>query len=427
MRIFLTIWAGQVVSLVSSGMTSFALGLWIYEQTGQATPFVLIALFNAIPPFVVSPFAGVLVDRLNRKTVMLLADTTTAVVTLILWLLFSQGQLQLWQLYVGALVTSAAGIFQMLAYQTIVTSLVPREQLTRANAMVQTAHSLAAILSPVAAAAAYGTLGLTFIFGLDLAGFAVAALMLLLARIPQPAAQDAKVSLLTDLRIGFDYLRSRPGLISLAVLVSLLNLMLSASTVLSTPMILGFTSAQVLSVMQSVSSVGLLLGGLWASAGRSPQRKVLTIVLCAVVSGLGLAASGLQPNPVLIAVGFFLFMFPITTINASIRAVVQTKVPSNLQGRVFSLIVMISRAGVLLSMLLAAPLADRIFEPAMAVGGVLGSGPLGALLGAGPGRGIGLMLLLSGLGMVSAALLMYAYPRMRNVERELPDAVTPAG
>ncbi|MCW5873836.1 MAG: MFS transporter [Anaerolineales bacterium] len=422
MRTFLTIWAGQVVSLISSGMTGFALGLWVYEQTGQATPFVLIALFNAIPPFIVSPFAGVLVDRLNRKTVMLLADMATAVSTLLLFILFSQGQLQLWQLYLAALVTSAAGIFQMLAYQTIVTSLVPREQLSRANAMVQTAQSLAAILSPIAAAAAYGTLGLNFIFGLDLAGFAVAALMLLIVRIPQPAAQAVKFSLLADLRMGFDYLRTRPGLISLAVLISLLNLMLSASTVLSTPMILGFTTAQVLSVMQSVSSVGLLLGGVWASAGHQPRRKVLTIVLCAIVSGLGLAASGLQPSPVLIAVGFFLFMFPITMINASIRAVVQVKVPENLQGRVFSLIIMISRAGVLLSMLLAAPLADRLFEPAMAVGGSLGSGLLGALLGAGPGRGIGLMLLVSSVGMVAAALGMYAYPRMRHVERELPDA-----
>ncbi len=426
MRTFLTIWAGQVVSLISSGMTGFALGLWVYEQTGQATPFVLIALFNAIPPFIVSPFAGVLVDRLNRKTVMLLADTATAAMTLVLLVLFSQGQLQLWQLYLSAFVTSAAGIFQLLAYQTIVSSLVPREQLSRANAMVQTAHSLAAILSPVAAAAAYGTLGLSFIFGLDLAGFAVAALMLLLARIPQPAAQGAKVSLFADLRMGYDYLRSRPGLIALGVLVALLNLMLSASTVLSTPMILGFTTAHVLSVMQSVSSVGLLLGGLWASAGRQPRRKVLTMVLCAIVSGLGLAASGLQPSPVLIAVGFFLFMFPITTINASIRAVVQTKVPDNLQGRVFSLILMISRAGVLISMLFAAPLADQFFEPAMAVGGALAGGPLGALLGAGPGRGIGLMLLLSGLGMVTAALVMYAYPRMRHVERELPDAVSTA-
>ncbi|MCL4258901.1 MAG: MFS transporter [Anaerolineales bacterium] len=424
MRTFLAIWAGQVVSLVSSGMTGFALGLWVYEQTGQATPFVLIALFNAIPPFIVSPFAGVLVDRLNRKTVMLLADTATAVSTLVLMVLFNLGQLELWQLYLSALVTSAAGIFQMLAYQTIVTSLVPREQLSRANAMVQTAQSLAAILSPVAAAAAYSTLGLTFIFGLDLAGFAVAALMLLLARIPQPAAQGAKVSLLVDLRMGFDFLRTRPGLVGLALLISLLNLMLSASTVLSTPMILGFTTAQVLSVMQSVSSVGLLLGGVWASAGHQPRRKVFTIVLCAIVSGLGLAASGLQPSPVLIAVGFFLFMFPITTINASIRAVVQVKVPENLQGRVFSLIVMISRAGVLVSMLFAAPLADRFFEPAMAVGGALGSGPLGAVLGAGPGRGIGLMLLVSGVGMVLAALAMYAYPRMRYVERELPDVKT---
>lgn len=421
MRKFLTIWAGQVVSLISSGMTSFALGLWIYEQTGQATPFVMIALFSAIPPFIVSPFAGVLVDRLNRKTVMVAADSLTAVVTLWILFLFMHNQLSLWQLYLGALLSSAAGIFQMLAYQTIVSSLVPRNQLSRANAMVQTAQSLASILAPVLAAATYATLGLGFIFGLDLLGFGVAVSMLLLVRIPQPKPEGKQANLLQDLREGYEFLRTRRGLVGLAVLISLLNLMLSASTVLSTPMILGFTSAQVLSVMQSVSSIGLLLGGLWASVGRQPQRKVFTIVLCAMVSGLGLAVSGLRPSPVLIAVGFFLFMFPITTINASLRAVVQTKVPDRLQGRVFSLILMTSRAGVLISMLLAAPLADTVFEPAMALGGALASGLLGAVLGAGSGRGIGLMLLLSGLGMVAAALLMYSYPRMRYVERELPD------
>lgn len=421
MRTFLTIWVGQVVSLISSGMTSFALGLWIYEQTGQATPFVMIALFNAIPPFLVSPFAGVLVDRLNRKTVMLVADSVTALVTVSFLLLFSQGQLQLWQLYLGTLINSAAGIFQMLAYQTIVTSLVPRAQFGRANALVQTAQSLSGILSPILAAAAYSILGLGFIFGLDLVGFAVAALMLLLVHIPQPAAEGKPASLLADLRVGFDYLRSRPGLIGLAVLIALLNLLLSASTVLSTPMILGFTTAQVLSVMQSVSSVGLLLGGVWASAGRQPSRKVLAIVLCSVISGLGLAATGLRPSPVLIAAGFFVFMFPITTINATLRAIVQSKVPDNLQGRVFSLILMTARAGIPISLLLAAPLADDVFEPAMAVGGSLGGGALGALLGAGPGRGIGLLMLLSGLSMVIAALAMYAYPRLRHVERELPD------
>lgn len=423
MRTFLTIWAGQVVSVVSSGMTGFALGLWIYEQTGEATPFVLIALFSSIPPFIISPFAGALVDRWDRRKVMLGADAGNALVTLGLLALFASGNLQLCQLYLAALLSSALNIFQLLAYQTIVTSLVPREQFGRANALVQTAQSLGAILSPILAAALYGTLGLTFIFALDLGGFAVAAATLLLAKVPQVkrTLEAGQATLWADIRAGFDFIKTRRGLIGLAVLIALLNLLISSSTALSAPMILGFTSAQVLGVMQSVSSIGLLLGGVWASAWSNPRHKVLTIIACSIVAGLGLTISGLQPSPVLIAAGFFIFMFPITSINANLRAIVQTKVPEDLQGRVFSLILMTARAGMPLALLMSGPLADRVFEPGMAVGGALASGPLGALWGAGPGRGIGLMLSLSGIGMVLASLLMYAYPRLRNVEHELPD------
>lgn len=423
MRNFLTIWAGQVISLIGSGMTTFALGLWIYEQSGEAMPFVLIALFNSIPPFLVSPFAGVLVDRFSRRSVMLASDAGSAAITMALLLLFSTGRLELWHLYLAALLNSALGIFQLLAYQAIVTNLVPQQQYGRANALVQTAQSVSAILSPLAAAALYGSLGLATIFGLDLGGFVVAVAALLLVRISEPKLEgNRRNSLWADMRIGFDFIRSRQGLIGLAVFIALLNLVLSASTVLVTPMVLGFASAQVLAAMQSVSGVGLLLGGVYASTWSNPRRKVLAIVVCAIVSGLGLATAGLRPSPVLIAAGFFIFLFPITSINATLRAIVQAKVPANLQGRVFSLIVMTARAGIPFSLLLAGPLADRVFEPAMALGGALGAGALGRLLSTGPGRGIGLMLLLSGLGMVAVSLVMYATPRLRRVEHELPDA-----
>lgn len=426
MRTFLTIWAGQIFSVVGSGMTAFALGLWVYEQTGEATPFVMIALFTSIPFFVVTPFAGALVDRLNRKAVMLASDAGNAAVTLSLLALFASGRLELWHLYLAALLSSSLNLFQLLAYQTIVTSLVPRAQYGRANALVQTAQSLGSILSPILAAVVYGTLGLGFIFGLDLAGFAVAALTLLLAKVPQAkrSVEAGQSSLWADIRVGFNFIKTRHGLIGLAVLMALLNLMIQASMALSAPMILGFTSAQVLGVVQSVSSIGLLLGGVWASAWSNPPRKVLTIVICSAAAGLGMVISGLQPNPVLIAAGFFIFMFPVTAINANLRAIVQVKVPEDLQGRVFSLILTTARAGIPLALLMSGPLADQVFEPGMAAGGALAAGPLGAIFGAGPGRGIGLMLALSGLGMIAASGLMYAYPRLRHVERELPDVET---
>lgn len=426
LRKFLTIWVGQVTSVVGSGMTAFALGVWVYQQTGEATPFVLIALFNSIPTFALSPVAGAIVDRWNRRAVMIGADVGSAVVTLSLLWLFHVGAVQPWHLYVASFANAVLGIFQNLAYQTAVTTLVPREQYGRANAMVQTAQSFSAILSPILAATLYGAIGLTGIFSIDLATFLAAVGTLAVVAIPQPKRETGAAgptSVWADIREGFDFIKTRQGLIGLALLIAMLNFLISTSTVLSAPMILGFADAQVLGWVQGVSSVGLLLGGLWVSAWGGPKRKVLGILLSAMGSGLGLAASGLRPNPILIAAGFFIFMFPITLVNASIRSIVQVKVPTGMQGRVFSLIFMTARAGVPVGLLLAGPLADRVFEPAMAAGGVLASTQLGAWLGTGTGRGIGLMLLLSGLGMVAATLLMSTYPRLRHVESELPDLV----
>jgi DHA3 family macrolide efflux protein-like MFS transporter len=424
MRTFLTIWIGQVASLIGSGMTAFALGLWIYEQTGEATPFVLIALFNSIPTFALSPIAGALVDRWNRRRVMLAVDSANALVTVALLVLFSSGALQVWHLYLAAFLNSVFSVFQTLAYQTIVTALVPKAQYSRANAMVQTAQSFSAILSPIAAAALYGLVGLSGIFSIDLGSFAIAFVTLLFITIPQPK-RDASVKMPTlgaDIRAGFNFAKTRRGLIALAFLMALINLLLSSSTVLSAPMILGFATPQVLGWVQSLSSIGLLLGGLLISAWGGPQRKILAIVGSAFLSGLGLAISGLRPDPVLIAIGFFIFMFPITLVNSAIRAIVQVKVPPEMQGRVFSLIFMTARAGVPIGLLLSGPLADRVFEPAMATGGSLAAS-LGPLLGTGPGRGIGLMLLISGLSISLAALIAYGYPRLRLVENELPDVV----
>lgn len=139
---------------------------------------------------------------------------------------------------------------------------------------------------------------------------------------------------------------------------------------------------------------------------------------------MALAATGFRQDVIWIAAGLFIFLFPITLLNSSIRAIVQAKVPVNMQGRVFSLIFTMARTGVPLAYLAAGPLADRVFEPAMRAGGAWANSWVGELLGTGPGRGIGLMFVIGGIGVLAITSLMYSYPRMRNVEKELPDAPT---
>jgi MFS family permease len=425
MRTFLTIWAGQLISLIGSGMTGFALGVWIYQASGEATPLVLVALFDSLPNFLFSPVVGALVDRINRRKLMLIADTLAAVVTLILFLLYSNGLLEVWHLYIGALLSSTFSLFQRLAYQTAVTILVPREQFGRANSLAQTAESVSIIVSPILGGILFVFIGIEGIFLIDFATFLIAAGILLFVRIPTPKPSgEGRRSLFAEIREGFDFLRSRGGLVSLAVFIMVLNIFVSACGVLITPMVLSFSDPQTLGLVQSASGVGLLLGGIWASAWGGPKHKVLGICLSAFCSGVALAATGFRQEAVWIAAGLFIFMFPITLLNSSIRAIVQAKVPVNMQGRVFSLIFTLARTGVPLAYLAAGPLADRVFEPAMQAGGAWANTWFAQLLGTGPGRGIGLMFVIGGIGMIAITSLMYSYPRMRFVEKELPDAPT---
>jgi len=345
-------------------------------------------------------------------------------VTLSLYLLFSNGLLELWHLYLAALTTSTLGIFQRLAYQASVAVLVPREHLSRANALVQTAESFSGIISPILGGLLFVAIGINGIFIVDFVTFLVAAGTLLIVRIPSPKSAEVKRhSLLSDIRQGFDFLKERNGLVSLALFIAMLNALVSSCAVLITPMLLSFATPQVLGFVQAASSVGLLLGGIWISVWGGPKRKVLGICLAALGSGLGLAFTGVRQDPIWIAAGLFIFLFPITLINASIRAIVQTKVPATMQGRVFSLVFTLARLGVPLGLLAAGPLADQVFEPAMRIGGGLAATFVGQVLGVGPGRGIGLMFVLAGLGMLVVTLFMYSYPRMRLVEKELPDAL----
>jgi DHA3 family macrolide efflux protein-like MFS transporter len=425
MRIFLTIWVGQLISLVGSGMTGFALGVWIYQASGEATPLVLVALFDSLPNFLFSPVVGALVDRINRRKLMLIADSFAALITLALFLLFSNDLLQVWHLYVAALLSSTAALFQRLAYQTSVTVLVPREQFGRANAMAQTAESVSIIVAPILGGILFVIIGIQGIFLIDFASFLIAAGILLFVRIPTPKPSgQVRQSLFAEIREGFVFLRGRGGLVSLAVFIMVLNIFVSACGVLITPMVLSFSDPQTLGIVQSASGVGLLLGGIWASAWGGPKRKVLGICLSAFCSGVALSLTGFRQDVVWIAAGLFVFLFPITLLNSSIRAIVQAKVPVNMQGRVFSLIFTMARTGVPLAYLAAGPLADRVFEPAMRAGGAWANSWVGQLLGTGPGRGIGLMFVIGGIGVLVITSLMYGYPRMRNVEKELPDAPT---
>jgi MFS family permease len=428
MRTFLLIWLGQLFSILGSGLSSFALGVWIYQQTGQATPFALTILFGNLPRILMMPLAGSLADRWNRRVIMILADTGAALGTVALAFLIFFGDLQVWHIYIIVFFSSIFSAFQEPAYMASITMLVPKKDFGRANGMVQTGQAISSVLTPLLAGILFVMIGLKGLILIDLATFFLAVTPLLIVRIPQPVLSDAgdgkKKNAFKDFAMGWKFISSRSGLMGLLMYYAMVNFLLNFAAVLIFPLILAVHSAAVLGTIQTFMGVGMLAGGILMSVWGGPKtRRIPKVIgyISLAVSGLILAGWG--SNPLFPGVGFFIMLFFIPIASGTSMAVWQAKVPAELQGRVLSVRSLISQSMMPLAFLIAGPLADRIFEPLMQKGGALANTFLGGLLGSGPGRGIGLMFVLAGLVAVAVSGLAYLNKNIREIETELPDMI----
>ncbi len=425
MRTFFIIWLGEFISILGSGLTSFALAVWIYRQTGQATPFALTILFGTLPRILLTPLAGSLADRGNRRRIMILADTGSALATLAIVLVLVYGELQVWNIYLLALVGAAFAAFQEPAYTASISMLVPKENLARASGMIQMGQAIEMILSPILAGFLFVAIGLNGIILIDFITFFFAVGALLIVNIPQPRLEPVEAhrqaNFLRDAAYGWQYLRERAGLFGLLWYYALVNFLLNLSGVLIGPLVLSFSNPGVYGPIQMVFGLGMLGGSILMSAWGGPKRRVYAVIGFIALAGAGQVIGGLRPNVFLIGLGLFLLTFCVPLASGPSQAIFQSKIEPSVQGRVFAMRILISRSMLPLAYLLAGPLADYVFGPLMNPGGALASTPLGAILGAGPGRGIGLIYVVAGLTLLLASGLAFANPRIRNVEDELPD------
>lgn len=426
LRSFLAIWSGQVVSALGSNLTGFAVGVWVYQQTGSATKYALIALVTTLPGMLLAPLAGALVDRWDRRWIMILSDLGAGCMTLILAALIWLGRLELWHIYLLLSLSSVFATLQWPAFTAATTLLVPREHLGRASGLTQTGNGIAEILAPALAGALVVTIGLDGVVLIDVVTFLVAVSTLLVVRVPRPPVSAegsaARGHLLREAAAGWTYIRLRTGLLTLLVLLAATNFSMGVMQVLVTPMVLAFSSAAVLGRVLSIAGLGMLAGSVLMSIWGGPRRRVAGILMLLLIQGLSLVVGGLRPSAVLIAAAGFVFLFAMPLLLGTSQALWQSKVPPDLQGRVFAMRRMVAWSTLPLAYLVAGPLADRVFEPLLAPDGSLAR-ILGPWIGVGEGRGIGLLYILLGTLVVLTVAVAARFPRLRRLEEELPDAV----
>ncbi|HRQ23805.1 MAG TPA: MFS transporter [Anaerolineales bacterium] len=425
MKTFFIIWGGQLISMLGSGLTTFALGVWIYDQTRMATPFAITILLGSLPRILLLPFAGSIADRFNRRLIMILADTFTALLTLVIFILLGIGNLQLWHIYILAAAMSVSSAFQEPAYTASIAMIVPKEKLGSANGMVQMGQAIASVLTPVMAGALFVFIGFRGIIIIDFVTFFFAVGALMLVRVPQPeqAAEHKSSNMWRDVVFGWNYLRERKGLFGLLLYYAMINFLLNWSAVLLVPMVLSRFTADVLGLIQTVMGIGMLAGSIVMSVWGGAKRRIPAAIGFIVLGVSGFIVAGLNPSPYVIGAGIFILMFFIPLASGNSQVVFQTKVARDVQGRVFSVRSAISQSMMPIAFLTAGPIADRFFEPLMSEGGALANTFLGQWLGTGAGRGIALMYILAGLVAIVVSIFVYANPRIRNLEDELPDAL----
>jgi DHA3 family macrolide efflux protein-like MFS transporter len=431
---FTIVWIGQLISLLGTNMTGFALTIWAYEITGSATALALVGFFFITPMLIFSPFAGAIVDRSNRKLMMMVSDLASGVATIIILILHSAGQLQIWHLYITGAFQGLFQAFQWPAYSAAITTMLPKEQYARANGMMSLVEAAPGIFSPLLAGALLAIIGLPGILTIDIITFVAAIGALLAVHIPQPQAtaegQAGRGTLLREAGYGFRYILQRPSLLGLQIVFLLGNFFVSIAYSVLAPMILASTGNNELALgsANSAGAIGGVVGGVLMSAWGGPKRLVHGVLGGWFVSSLlGVFLMGLgRGMPVWIAASFFSAFF-VPLINGSNQAIWQSKVAPDIQGRVFSIRRLIAWFVNPLAMLIAGPLADFVLEPAMHPGGAL-AGTFGWLVGVGPGRGMALMFVFTGMLASLVGLGGYAVRYVREAETILPDhraAATP--
>lgn len=434
MKLFAIVWFGQWTALLGTGMTSFGMSIWAWKVTGLVTALALVNVFYYGSMFLFSPVAGAMVDRSNRKLIMILSILLAGVATLGIFGLYVSGMLQVWHLYITGALAGVSQAFQFPAYASAATLMVSKKQYTRASGMISLAESASGVLAPVMAGALLDPIGVNGILLINLVTCVLAIGTLLFVRIPQPSATAAgragQGNLWQESYYGLRYIYVTPSILGILLIFLFGNMMNSLNVVVLNPMILARTgdNAMIVGSVQAIGAIGAVAGGLLLSTWGGPKRKIYGILVSIVIGGLlGDLWIGLGQNLVVWSIAVFIFESHVPFVVGSYRAILMAKVPPDVQGRVFASGRLVSLIASPLAMLLAGPLADQVFEPALMPTGVL-AGVLGGVVGTGRGSGMALMFVIGGVLLASFGVCGYAIRVIRNAEDLLPDhdaAVSP--
>ncbi|WP_370963602.1 amino acid adenylation domain-containing protein [Amycolatopsis sp. cg9] len=420
---FVTVTVGQLVSSTGSALTSFAVPIWLYTKTGSVTDLGLLWALALLCGVLVLPVAGALVDRGDRRKIMIAASAIAGVIQLALAVLLTVGNLQLWWLYALIPLGSVAGSIQRIAYQSSVAQLVPKQYLGHAMGLAQLSNGFAQLLMPVIAAGLLAAIQLRGILVLDMASYVFAIVSLLFVRFPDLLGWRPREPLLTAIAGGLKYSWNHRGFRTMLLYFALANVFLAPALVLVSPLVLSFGTVTDVAQVALAEAVGAVAGGIGMALWGGPRKRRMVGVLAGNVGiALGSLVMGLRPSLIVVAAGVFLLAAAMAVSQGIYATLVQVKVPQRYHGRVFAINQTITWSTLPIGFAVLAPLAVGWFSPLLAPGGAL-SGSVGSILGTGEGRGVGLAYVVYALVLLLINAGGFAVKLLRRFDTEVPDSL----
>ncbi|MFE0632758.1 amino acid adenylation domain-containing protein [Streptomyces sp. NPDC058864] len=421
---FAVVALGQFLSMIGSSLSTLVLSIWVYQRTGSIADFAVVNAVGMLPGILAGPLAGAVADRWNRRVIMLTSDAVAGLAMGGLGLLVLGRGLEMWQIYLAASVTSVAGAFQRPAYLAAVAQLVPKRYLGHANGISQLGVGVGTVFAPMMGAGLIGVIGVSGVIMIDVCSFAAGVVTLLAVRFPDTLFRRRDESFGREITGGWRYIARRPGLRAALRFFVIDHAFYTIGFAVITPMLLIEQSPLMLGTALGAAGVGGLCGslvmGLWGGTARRAHGMIISMA----VASLAMAMVGF-PSPPLIVAGMFLLAFGESLADGHWIALVQTKVGLELQGRVLAIFMTLMMLTMPLGYLVVGPLAEHYVRPLLQPAGALAD-TVGVLLGTGPGRGLALLVVVSGLLQLCWAARGWADQRLRLIEDDLPDALPPA-
>ena len=421
MKNFYKLWLGELISNIGSGMTAFALSVYIYGKTGSVSYVSLITLLSFMPSIILSPIGGLLADRYDRRLLMIIGDLFSGLgLVYILWSI-QAGEKSIVPIFIGITFSSIFTSLLEPSYRATLTDILEEENYAKASGLIQAAGSAKYLISPVIAGMILSVADIRVILLLDILTFITTCLMIFLVRKSMNSeTQNYKKDSFKGLLEGLFIIKENRGVYSLVIIMFFVCFFMGFIQILIRPMILALSNVKTAGMMESLCALGLLIGSLWIGiAGIKKNYSKILAVAC-FFCGIFMSMTGVNENPAIIGISTFLFFSTLPFMNSCADVLVRVSIPNKLQGRVWGLISLITQMGTVAAYIISGIMADYIFEPMFNKNGLLVKN-IGIIIGTGKGRGIGFMLIFSGMGMLIMAIVIWKNGEIREVSEKCVD------